>query len=278
MRTVEEVEAREGMVCLFSSISDGRWCRIRRGKAKLLLPIKNYYSNLGERGDRLMKIARMDRKRLFRAAAILFVWLIAIFWIGGKMGHSDARNYSSLLTSAAPMATTTKDGSSMSSGKHGVDEEELQKVNIESVVKDMGAIEGKLGISEWGSPVTKSRAGVPSLKLFFPKGQGVDKWQEAVVIRSFVDIPVDKSEAVYEAYEAWVKSRVRDIELKSSKDGTGIYFYGESKKERIFITGKVCTGSLKQTVHIIQYTLKDTGDNSFAGKAEEWKKLMVKVK
>lgn len=158
-------------------------------------------------------------------------------------------------------------------------EQKINELNLQAVIKGLKTTETVLGIGEWEKPVSKARDGIPALQVYFPEGQSTeDGWQEAFVLRSFVNITLaNPYPAVYSVYAEWLKEQASDMVLTQSQDNTGIYFTGQSKSQNVYITGKVYSGAVKEAIHIAQYTVKGT-DSAYQDKINQWKIKFQKIK
>ena len=220
-----------------------------------------------------MKLAKADKSKLMKVLCILVVWGTAIVALGNIVGKKPAKP--TVVKSAAETKADIQSDKSSPAAK----EQKLSALNLQSIVRGISKTEAALGISDWEKPISKARDGIPSLQVYFPQGQSIKAgWQESFVLRSFVNLAIpNPCSAVYEVYADWLKEQVPDIVLTKEADNSGISFVGESKKQDLYIVGKVYSGAVKEAVHIGQYAVKGT-DPSAQDKVNQWKAKLSKIK
>lgn len=220
-----------------------------------------------------MKLKEADKKKLFKVACILTVWGVAIAGFGGLLSKTPAR--SSVAKSVEQTRQEIENDSRISNSAR---EQKLSSLNLQAVVKGMKNSENALGIADWEKPVSKARDGIPALQVYFPQGEGMEKWNESFVLRSFVNITVPNPyPLVYSVYADWLKTQVSDIQMTSTQDDTGVYFSGRSDSKKLLIAGKIYSGAVKETLHIAQYALKEDCPEA-RDKSGQWRVKLEKLK
>ena len=221
-----------------------------------------------------MKFSNTDKSKLMKTICCVLVWGVVIVGLGSVIGKKPVHSTPSVKPSSEVRQEIQSSNSSDSTK-----EQKLNELNLQSVIKSMKKTETILGVSDWEKPISKARDGIPALQVYFPQGQSIqDGWQESFVLRSFVNISLPNPyPVVYNVYAEWLKTQIPDIQLTTEQDSTGIYFSGQSQAENLFITGKVYSGAVKETIHITQYAVKKS-DSDAQNKSLQWKAKFSKIK
>ena len=225
---------------------------------------------------------KKDKKRIFKAGIIFCVWLIAVFYIGSNLSKSTAEH-----SKANPKITqgVSPTGEGLSESQKTPEQKENTKklivLNQKTTNNDMNKLANALKVSPsdgWEGIGSNNKDGVPSLRAYFPQGQNQSAWREALVVRAFVNLKIqDAVPTVYNIYEEWLKEQVPDLKIEHSEDSFGTKFSGYSAGSKIYISGKVFSGSLKETVYIAQYIIKDDGLADVETKAKTWTSTLGKI-
>ena len=236
--------------------------------------IKYKKKNNNKERELIEVLLKKDRTRLFKAGALFLIWIIAIFYIGSTINKTTTE-----LAKANPKITAAKNptGFGLSDDEKTPEQKEnsekLAALNKKSVNNDIRKLTNSLGVNSQGWEVanSKQQEGVPSLNVYFPQGQSTTAWRESLVLRSFVNITLNNPcPTVYNVYEQWMKEQVPDLKIEKSVDDTGVTFSGSSAGAKFYMAGKVFSGSLKETVHIAQYIIKNDGKADVMEKYNAW--------
>lgn len=216
-------------------------------------------------------------RKFLRLLAFFVIWL-SIIYIGGSF-------FADVVNERQPEITEGVDlvGEGLSDAERTPEQranaEKQRKMNIETTAHDLGAITKALGISSWNVVGAEDRDGVPFLVPHFPKGQNFTAWHEAFVARIYANVHIsDSAPFAYEIYNDWITMQLPDMKLKGVETERGIAFAGYSKSGKVFVSGKVLTGTLDSTVMILQYTVKNDGQPDVEAKAERWQKMLEAMK
>ena len=222
-----------------------------------------------------------NKKNLFRAISIFVIWLIAVFYIGNYLNNN--------------MATQKKENPKITASKNATGEglseedktpeqkantEKIKAINKKTTTDDLNKIADALKLTNgWDLLNEKTQDGIPILRPYFPKQQTPNAWRESLVFRSFVNVKIKNPlPVVYNIYEEWLKEQLPDIKMNHSEEDEGIAFSGYSASGRIFISGKIFTGTLNETVYIAQYVIKNDGKSDVEQKAKNWSYVLSKIK
>lgn len=223
-------------------------------------------------------MARKPKSRKFLRLLLFFVIWLLIIYIGG--GY-----FSSVVDERQPEITDGVDllGEGLSDTEKTPEQranaEQQKKINKETTAHDLGAIANALGISKWDVIGAEQKDDIPFLVPHFPKGQNFSGWHEAFVARIYTNVYMSNPcPFVFEIYNDWITLQLPDIKLKSVETERGIAFSGYSKTGKVFVSGKVLTGTLDSTVMILQYTIKNDGQPDVDAKAERWQKVLEAIK
>ena len=236
-------------------------------------------TNHDEKGDTL--IIKKDKKRLFKAGIIFFIWLIAIFYIGSNVSKSSvehAKENPKIEKSKNPTGEGISDDKKTPEQKAAA--EKLLVINQKTTTNDMNKLSSALNLTKdgWEESGSKQEDGIPILKVYFPKGQNIKAWREALVLRAFVNIKIkDAPTTVYHIYEEWLKEQVPDLKIEKTEDKSGTAFSGYSESGKFFISGKVFSGSLKETIFITQYIIKNDNKDDVTTKAQAWGRTLSQI-
>lgn len=218
---------------------------------------------------------KKDKKKLFKAGIIFCVWLIAVFYIGSNVSKSSTEHSKAnpkITQSVSPTGEGLPDSEKTTEQKENT--KKLISLNQKTTNNDMNKLANALKVSPndgWEGIGTKNKDGIPTLRAYFPQGQNQSAWREALVLRAFVNLKIKEPiPTVYNIYEEWLKEQVPDLQLEHSEDSFGTKFSGYSAGSKIYISGKVFTGSLKEIVYIAQYIIKDDGLADVNQKAKQW--------
>ena len=223
-----------------------------------------------------------NKKNLFRAVAIFVIWLIAVFYIGNYLNNNIA-----IQKKENPkIVTTTKNatGEGLSDAdktpEQKANAEKIKNINKKTTTDDLNKIADALKLSNgWDLLNEKTQDGIPILRPYFPKQQNPNGWRESLVFRSFVNVKIKNPlPVVYNIYEEWLKEQLPDMKISHSEEDDGIAFSGYSTSGKIFISGKIFTGSLNETVYIAQYVVKNDGKSDVEQKAKNWSYILSKIK
>lgn len=239
--------------------------------------IKTSFRHIQEGRENILSVTRKDRSKLFKAGAIFLVWIIAVFCIGSSISRTTTVQTSSRAAPSNPLGEGLSDDEKTQEQKEN--SIKLVAINKQGVDKDGKKADTALSLTRngWENTDTKTRNGITSMRVYFPAGQNASAWNESFVLRSFVNITLeDPCPTVYKVYEEWMKEQIPGLKMESLQDDTGIYFNGNTDK--IFVTGKIYPGSLKQTIHIAQYAVKPSNDSNMQDKALSWKNSFSKLK
>ena len=227
-------------------------------------------------------IVKKDRKKLFKAGAIFLLWIIAVFYIGSiisKTSTEMAKENPKMSEVQNPTGYGVPDAQKTPEQKANT--EKLQALNRKAINNDVRLLNSSLGLDKdgWEQASAQERNGLPALFVYFPHGQNTGAWRESFVMRSFANITLPSPcPTVYKVYEQWLKEQVPDIKIEQSEDESGIAFSGFSSASKLFISGKVFSGSLKETVHIVQYVIKNDGRDDVETKARTWSSNLSRIK
>lgn len=227
-----------------------------------------------------MQIKR-DRKKLFKAALIFLIWLIAVFYIGSHVNKTVEKE-----TKENPKITEGVDSTGVGLAEEQKTQQQkentkkLNEINQRTTLNDLNKISDALGLpSQWDLVGEKKEDGVPVLRPYFPKGQSEKAWREALVFRAFVNVRIkNPAPTVYNIYDEWIRKQIPDIHLEKTQDNTGISFSGYSNAGRFFISGKIFSGTLSETVYIAQYIIKNDGKADVEPKAKNWSYVLSQIK
>ena len=218
---------------------------------------------------------KKDKKKLFKAGIIFCVWLIAVFYIGSNISKTTTEH-----SKANPKITqgVSPTGEGLPESQKTAEQKENSKkliaLNQKATNNDMNKLANALKVSSsdgWEGIGSNNKEGIPTLRAYFPQGQNQSAWREALVVRAFVNLKIqDAVPTVYNIYEEWLREQVPDLRMEHSEDSYGTKFSGYSASSKIYISGKVFNGSLKETVYIAQYIIKDDGLADVNQKAKQW--------
>lgn len=226
-------------------------------------------------------IIKKDRKKLFRACLIFLIWLIAVFYIGT---HINTSMQEKAKENPKITAQTNATGEGLSDDEKTDTQKEnaqkLNEINKTTTTSDLNKLASALKLENgWDMIGDKTQQGVPILKPYFPKGQNANAWRESLVFRSFVNVRIKNPlPSVYNIYEEWLKNQLPDLKMNHEEEENGIAFSGYSSSAKIFISGKIFTGSLNETVYIAQYVIKNDNKSDVEQKAKNWSYILSKIK
>ncbi len=223
---------------------------------------------------------RRKSKKLMRVLIVFCVWLLIIFFAGGKFADAvRERDAQPIITEGVDLVGEgVPDEDKTPSQKKASDERKA--LNTASLAHDLGAISEALGISEWDVIGAENRDGIPALIPYFPKGQNLRQWREAFVVRAYVNVKVkNPAPFVYNIYNDWITMQLPDLQFKTVEDPAGnISFSGYSNSGKVFVSGKICTSSLETSVFILQYVIKNDGQPDVEVKAKRWQGMIEAIK
>lgn len=227
-------------------------------------------------------IMKKDKKKLFKAGIIFCVWLIAVFYIGSSVSKTTtehAKSNPKITQGTSPTGEGLSDSQKTAEQKENT--QKLIVLNQKTTNNDMNKLATALKVTiddGWDATASKNKDGIPNLRAYFPQGQNQSAWREALVVRAFVNIKIkDPVPTVYNIYEEWLKEQVPDLKIEHNDTGHGTAFSGYSAGAKIFISGKVFTGSLNETVYIAQYIIKDDGLADVNTKAKTWTNTLANI-
>lgn len=155
----------------------------------------------------------------------------------------------------------------------------ILEVNRSTTKQDLDKVANALNLPKSWDVTEKQDDGIPILRQYFPKGQSINAWREALVFRSFVNIKVkDATPLVYEIYEEWLKNQIPDLQMNHNEENGGVVFSGYSNAGKLYICGKIYQGTLGETIYIAQYIIKNDGKQDVEHNAKTWNNILANIR
>lgn len=219
-----------------------------------------------------------NRRKMMRLGIIFCVWLIIIFTAGNMISNKMKENNKKVKIEQTVAIENIPEEKRTEEQKETL--EKIHKLSQKAVTSDVKGLENILKLNKgWSHENPVLDKDIPILNVYFPGNQSRKAWREALVFRAFYGVKVKAPEnLVMDIYETWLKQESPDVMLKKTNTKEGILFSGYSGKYKIFLCGKVITGSLDGTVFIIQYTIKNNGAKDFETKSVQWEQVMEQIK
>lgn len=223
---------------------------------------------------------KKDKKKFFKAGMIFCIWLIAVFYIGSNISQRSVEN--NKQTNITEYKNETGEGlpDEEKTPEQKDKSDKLNNINALSTKNDFDKIAKSLQLpdNEWEIGEEISQKNIPIVRPYFPKGQNINAWREALVLRSFVNVkmknPIPTATSIY---QEWLKGQLPDIQINFKEEGNGNAFSGYSNSGKVFISGKIFNGSLDTSIYIIQYVIKNDGKADVEQKAKNWSYILSKI-